>query len=73
VIAETTMQSIGMINNINLCDSCRNEFATCKAKQIIWGTGKGNDNVSACHIYKPLKYGPRETGINNLRRESENK
>ena len=48
-----TMQSLGMINDINLCDSCRHEFATCKAEQIIWGTGKGNDNIAACHQYDP--------------------
>ena len=33
---------------VNLCDSCIKEFATCTGNIIETGTGKGNDNVIEC-------------------------
>lgn len=32
----------------NLCMFCTKEFPTCKAKNVKYGTGKGNDNVIYC-------------------------
>lgn len=42
-------------NKVNLCDSCRNHYPDCDANKsvIIFGTGKGNDNVCACSKYSP--------------------
>jgi len=39
---------------IHLCDSCKNEVAICKAKptDIMYGNGKGNDNVIGCYHYE---------------------
>lgn len=51
----TNITNLGMTNKVNLCESCKYEFATCKAKQIIFGTGLGNDNVAACDTYLPLR------------------
>lgn len=39
-------------HQLNLCNSCKFEFATCKAKSIIWGECLGNDNVIECNKYK---------------------
>jgi len=41
-------------NEINLCDTCEHMFPSCNSRNIIFGTGKGNDNVAACSIYKPV-------------------
>jgi hypothetical protein len=37
---------------INLCVSCKNEFATCEAKKVEFGNGLGNDNVIRCSGYE---------------------
>lgn len=37
----------------NLCDSCMETIPECPGDDIIYGTGKGNDNVAACSAYKP--------------------
>lgn len=49
-----SVRTLGMINNINLCGSCRKEVATCDGDNIIFGTGKGDDNIAACSMYTPL-------------------
>ena len=49
-----TVENIETENKINLCDNCDNNFANCKAKNIIFGTGIGNDNIIACEKYKPI-------------------
>lgn len=40
------------ITKTHLCKNCMNNFAECKAKDIIWGNGVGNDNVVMCDCYK---------------------
>ena len=40
--------------NVNLCDSCTFEFATCKSSPGF-GNGFGNDNVYRCASYKEQK------------------
>jgi hypothetical protein len=35
---------------INLCDICKNSFATCKSNPKF-GNGIGNDNVYQCDAY----------------------
>ena len=50
---DTTMKDLGMVNNIHLCNSCQEEMPECNPGHMIWGTGKGDDNVAACDIYNP--------------------
>lgn len=47
-------------NMVNLCDSCRRQYAECGAGDgdIIFGSGVGNDNVCACSKYSPW-YAPK--------------
>lgn len=42
---------IAFCTKIHLCDSCVYEFATCEAKNIEFGNGKGNDNVIDCDCF----------------------
>lgn len=35
----------------NLCNFCTKEFPTCEAKNVKYGTGKGNDNVVLCESH----------------------
>ena len=51
---DTTMQALGMLNDVNLCDSCHEEQPTCGPNFVIYGTGKGSDNIAACDIYNPV-------------------
>ena len=51
---QTTIQELGMSNKVHLCNSCMNEFPTCKNDHVIFGDGVGNDNVCCCSAYKPL-------------------
>ena len=38
---------------INLCDTCTKEFATCVTdEEIEFGDGWGNDNVTKCNQYE---------------------
>lgn len=50
---DTTMQDLGMENEIHLCNSCHEELPECNPSFIVYGTGKGNDNIAACDIYNP--------------------
>lgn len=45
-------------NAINLCDSCAHNYPECpsKAEDVIFGDGKGNDNVCACNKYMPKEH-----------------
>ena len=42
-------------NTIHLCDSCQKVYPECDstAKDVIFGTGAGNDNICACACYEP--------------------
>ena len=42
-------------NQVNLCDSCTYQYPDCPSKpdDVIFGNGKGNDNICACNKYKP--------------------
>jgi len=35
----------------HLCNDCRFHVATCGAKELKFGNGKGNDNVIACDSF----------------------
>ncbi len=37
-----------MQEKTNMCSICNYDFATCEAKNIIYGTGIGKDNIVAC-------------------------
>ena len=41
-------------NVTNLCDSCKHSYPECpsKADDVIFGDGKGNDNIIACAVYE---------------------
>jgi len=39
----------------HLCKSCKYDFATCKAKYIVFGDCIGNDNVIECELYEGKK------------------
>jgi hypothetical protein len=41
---------------INLCDTCRNEFPTCEAKNVDFGNGKGDDNVYRCDSHEAHRH-----------------
>ena len=36
----------------HLCNECQFEFATCGAKEVLFGNGKGNDNVIRCDSFQ---------------------
>lgn len=42
-------------NQVNLCDSCKYSYPDCpsEADDVIFGNGKGNDNICACNKYLP--------------------
>ena len=40
-----------MNNKINLCNTCKLCFADCKAENVEFGDGIGNDNVIKCETY----------------------
>lgn len=42
-------------NQIHLCDSCEYNYpdCPCKPNDVIFGNGKGNDNICACNKYNP--------------------
>jgi len=49
-----TVQEIGLSNKVNLCDSCTWKYPECKYDNLIFGDGKGDDNICACSNYAPL-------------------
>lgn len=58
-----TMQKIGLENEVNLCNSCCSVYPNCEAKNIIFGTGKGNDNIAACSSYEAITFRhPKDRG-----------
>ena len=42
-------------NQVHLCDSCRHVYPECPSgkNDVIFGNGKGNDNICACNKYDP--------------------
>ena len=42
-------------NQVHLCDSCRYIYPECPSEKgdVIFGNGKGNDNICACNKYEP--------------------
>lgn len=42
-------------NQVHLCDSCRHVYPECPSEKddVIFGNGKGNDNICACNKYEP--------------------
>lgn len=44
-------------NSVNLCESCKEEYAECGSTvhDIIFGDGVGNDNVCCCARYEPIQ------------------
>lgn len=49
-------------NEVNLCDSCKQTYPECPSttEDVLFGDGKGDDNICACALYKP-KTGDRTT------------
>ncbi len=37
----------------NMCDYCRNCFATCPSSHVEFGEGVGHDNVIGCDTFYP--------------------
>lgn len=44
-------------NSVHLCDSCQYTFPACPSRDsdVIFGDGKGNDNICACNKYLPTQ------------------
>lgn len=42
---------IAHCNKIHICDSCTYQYPNCGADNIVFGCGKGNDNVIDCDIF----------------------
>ncbi len=42
---------------IHLCDSCKKSYPECDStsKDVIFGTGIGNDNICVCLCYESCK------------------
>ena len=38
-------------NRVHLCDSCIYAYPECDAYEIVFGSGRGNDNVIECEVY----------------------
>lgn len=38
--------------DVNFCDTCDQEFATCEAKGACFGNGFGHDNVIFCESWR---------------------
>jgi len=55
IMKTNTMQDLGMMNDVNLCDSCSNQQPECDPNSVIFGTGIGDDNIAACDIYDPVE------------------
>lgn len=53
--------SLGQTNEVHLCLSCQNEYPVCDSMYLVFGTGKGNDNIAACNTYVPIR--SRHPGI----------
>lgn len=51
---DTTMQQLGMENEVHLCNSCHNEIPECNPEFVIYGTAAGNDNICACSSYNSV-------------------
>lgn len=41
-------------NYVHLCDSCCNCYPGCSSDNVVFGDGKGNDNICCCNRYEPL-------------------
>jgi hypothetical protein len=54
IMKDTTMQELGMENETHLYNSCHEEISECSPSFVIYGTGKGNDNIAACDTYNPV-------------------
>lgn len=39
-------------NKVDLCSSCTHMIATCPGRGIMYGDGKGNDNIVCCAAYE---------------------
>ena len=52
-------------NQVHLCDSCRHVSPECPSEEddVIYGNGKGNDNICACNKYEPSVQ-PERTCVN---------
>ena len=58
-----TMQEIGLENEVHLCNSCCNVYPDCEAKNVIFGTGVGTDNIAACNSYEAITFRhPKDKG-----------
>lgn len=42
-------------NEVNLCDSCKQTYPECPStiEDVLFGDGKGDDNICACNKYEP--------------------
>ena len=54
-LAIENMPSARIENQVHLCDSCRHVYPECPGGKddVIFGNGKGNDNICACNQYEP--------------------
>ena len=43
-------------NEIHLCNSCCREYPKCDDEKcdVLFGDGRGNDNICCCNKYQPL-------------------
>lgn len=41
-------------NCVHLCNSCCNRYPECEDIEVLFGDGKGNDNICCCNKYEPI-------------------
>ena len=56
----------GLDIQINLCDSCCNFQPECNPRNMIFGTGVGDDNVCACDGYEPITLRPHRDDFKSM-------
>ena len=57
VVDELPSVTPSINNKVHLCDSCKYTYpeCPCKTDDVIFGNGKGNDNICACSKYEPSR------------------
>lgn len=49
---DITIDELIKKSKIDLCETCLYKQPICRPNVIIWGNGRGNDNVIVCNLYR---------------------
>ena len=63
---DSTIQTLDLENEVNLCGSCCYVYPDCASDNlnIVFGSAKGDDNICCCNKYEALQFRhPSETGV----------